>query len=39
MLFLLGKNEPPSMFVRTIGTKIKGMQNFAVFVYTRKIVF
>ncbi len=32
MLFLLGKNEAPSMFVRSIGMKIKLMQNFAVFV-------
>jgi hypothetical protein len=32
MLFLLRKNEVPSMFVRTIGMKIKLMQNFAVFV-------
>ncbi len=31
MLFLLGKNEAPSMFVRSIGMKIKLMQNFAAF--------
>jgi hypothetical protein len=32
MLFLLRKNEAPSMSVRSMGMKIKLMQNFAVLV-------